>query len=58
MIFIMALLRFALVLVGALNIRQVFRSFKEGYYFLVGLNTMMTVWMVVCLVWTYLGGFI
>jgi hypothetical protein len=56
MIFIMALLRFALVLVGALDIRVAIRAFKDGYYFLGGLESMMAVWMVVCLVYTYFGG--
>lgn len=56
MIFIMWLLRLGLVLVGALDIRSAIRSFQDGYYFLGGLECMMTIWMVVCLVYTYFGG--
>lgn len=56
MIFIMCLLRFGLVLVGALDIRSAIRAFRDGYYFLGGLDCMMTIWMVVCLAYTYFGG--
>jgi hypothetical protein len=58
MIVIMALLRLALCLVGALDIRSAIKAFKEGYYYLGAFNSMMAVWMVVCLIYTYFGGFV
>ncbi len=38
-----------LVLVGAMDIRNAVKTYKDGMYFLCGLNTMLAVWMSIIL---------